>query len=601
MFSNEVAHDWTVNPDIPGIGGIKAGIQTLTSKSSYHVYGTTQQNKPDDTALCLAMRYKAMNSYICGTFDGFGIWTWSNFCAFIEEFSTLTKLTGFGVYDAQFIMPHWSNAPSYKFENTAIELHVYLGAWPNLAVTDPKTKLPPEGDANTMSVPFWKDICNFCGNQPGIVGLYMDVDDSGRKSKYNTTSFLTPENLAMFANTAQVTIPHLKYLGAVITANPGDGYRTPGVDVKDQEQPGGNTYIVGDWTKPLVPHSKDVEQSFCATVQYSPACPNVASDPNNKNPLTDVAGCPNTIQNSMYLMSRANEIIKSKPGKQLIFSRFIQDGENNHTAACQYCVWWNSAIYYMGPGTISNLDPNDICLGQAFNGSTNTGGEFLMAKDQEYCQTKYPVKLSNFIAFPELYWYSDMMKSGVIGFADVPVSNPTRKLLVALIAKTLNSSDEDAISLLSNGTGCEGCDHNHIGAGRAARTLGTTDTWSLGKLIKESGGSGWPKGVAVVADHPCSAKFDLKSCNTDPKIKCDFPCLEDNAMKGGQGKNNNPDPIVCDLPVKGVPNPQCQKYFESAVKGCGWDPEKIAAVNGDCESKGPNRPNTCRYTPPKQP
>ena len=79
MFSNEVSHNW------PGI-----------------VDGTgTNKNNT-----CLT-RSNNFGSNTCGTFDGFGTWTWKKFKNFLDLFVAKHKLNKIGIYEWQFVPPQW--------------------------------------------------------------------------------------------------------------------------------------------------------------------------------------------------------------------------------------------------------------------------------------------------------------------------------------------------------------------------------------------------------------------------------------------------------------------------------------------------------------
>lgn len=106
MFSNELAHNFTAEES--GTVAFNANDLSISSK-----YGTP----------CLAREpYKDGNNIIsggdiCGTFDGFGLWTWEYFYMFLQEFSKKTGIKDLGVYDAQFISNEWQtsgfSAPPY--------------------------------------------------------------------------------------------------------------------------------------------------------------------------------------------------------------------------------------------------------------------------------------------------------------------------------------------------------------------------------------------------------------------------------------------------------------------------------------------------------
>lgn len=88
MFSFERAHN-IKNPD----GGL---YNTCISR----IFGDSSQPKE--------------NAHICGTFDGFGSWSWDQFVDFLKAFQTKVnkhsngkKLTKVGLYEWQFVPPQW--------------------------------------------------------------------------------------------------------------------------------------------------------------------------------------------------------------------------------------------------------------------------------------------------------------------------------------------------------------------------------------------------------------------------------------------------------------------------------------------------------------
>ena len=59
---------------------------------------------------CFATHYNAgvkNVSDICGTFDGFFFWQWETFTEFLMYFADAFGVGEVGIYDLQFIPPHW--------------------------------------------------------------------------------------------------------------------------------------------------------------------------------------------------------------------------------------------------------------------------------------------------------------------------------------------------------------------------------------------------------------------------------------------------------------------------------------------------------------
>lgn len=89
MFSLETAHDWN----------------NLTSSngSTYDVSGAGG----DLSHSCLARQYGADT---CGTFDGFGTWSFVDFEQMLIEIRRETSLTHFAIYEVQWLPNHWLEA-----------------------------------------------------------------------------------------------------------------------------------------------------------------------------------------------------------------------------------------------------------------------------------------------------------------------------------------------------------------------------------------------------------------------------------------------------------------------------------------------------------
>ncbi|MBI4511504.1 MAG: hypothetical protein HY698_17860 [Deltaproteobacteria bacterium] len=87
MFSIELAHDWR-------------DISDPVSGKRYSADGATSTSA--DT--CVARRY---GGDICGTFDGFGNWSWEAFEQFLYEYHRRTGITKIAIYEWQFVFPEW--------------------------------------------------------------------------------------------------------------------------------------------------------------------------------------------------------------------------------------------------------------------------------------------------------------------------------------------------------------------------------------------------------------------------------------------------------------------------------------------------------------
>jgi hypothetical protein len=602
MFSNEVAHDWLVDPSKKGLKSISA----LTKDNAilggnkpdqtYKVYATNALDNPDDvngkfkipnkggkeslnSNLCGSMKWNSPNSFLCGTFDGFGIWTWEKFVEFLIHFSSLTGIQELGVYDAQFFMPHWMNAPTidptnkkYKVKASPgilsketslggndfgkkeweLKLHLYLGAWPNLSNEKSNDGL-------------WQDVIYFCKTQPMIKYIYMDIDSSGisvdRNLIVQSKSYLTARKIAYNANQLLEQVSDDFVLGAVITTNPKDGFLIP-IELDEEEkmkyaleESGGQ---IGDYSEWKSPPSRDgmVElhpaASVCKGIEYG--------KPSNYD------GCPNSIQNAVYLMKQANDILKNTYNKKTLFTRFIQDGENNGSATARYDIWYNSIEKYIIPQGIKKAD---IKIGQAFSASTNTSDLF------SPFETHNTFPKSSMLALPELYWYTDLMKNGYGKFDET--NQNMNEMKQALINGGL--TEKLAKELIIYGVGCEGCDHNHLGAARQASKVshlidGISET-SNGhpNSIYQFPGSGWPLGIGMPVVGTCGL---LDKCLIPGCQKCEGQyctvCKEGTIDLSGKG------PCV-------TPTNICPKKCD---KGC--DTSKEKCINDCCVSNGVMQP-----------
>lgn len=198
MFSNEVAHDW----NFPDIDGIIVGTTQKIDKGT----GTLC---PNGKCLCTGMNNGVP---ICGTFDGFGIWTWTNFCKFVEAFALKTRIYEFGLYSGQFLYPHWINADQYEWtvnkENGGIKLHLYQGGWGSIDDVDVARK-------NIKGI--WTDCATFANNQK-LYAVHMAID--------HTKNAMTKDFVLELAN----MIKKPTKLGAVISATPKYGFDLTGVE-----------------------------------------------------------------------------------------------------------------------------------------------------------------------------------------------------------------------------------------------------------------------------------------------------------------------------------------------------------------------------------
>jgi len=562
MFSNEVAHDWLVDPSKKGVDSLqrlsKSNLVTNSTDPTkpYAVYGTTALDNPGAANLCGAMKHNSFGGYLCGTFDGFGIWTWGNMVKFLVTFADLCGLTELAIYDAQFLMPHWLSEkldPSaFKLKNgKPLKLHLYLGGWPNLAYTNDNDGL-------------WADICTFCGNnQAAIKYVYMDIDASGFKPKDITSSYLVPSKLAILAKQLIDSYKNPKtdlVLGAVITCKPLDGFLIPApqsVDLSEphyqitgstnpknpsgktlnyyNEQPGGQGDDPSTWKNlnkgaglagrasvtdiKRGKYTLDIANNVCMGIPYQlkKGDPNYAPMPPWVETSDLKKACPNEIQNAVYLMYLANKALESE-GQY--FQRFVQDGENNGTATGQWCVWWNTIMHYMK--NLNGYQLGQTVVGKAKEGTLNGAALFQTAKTTGSgapC-TAVPgapnLQQGNMLALPEMYWYFDALKSPIS--AVLQANNPElRNILLKIM------SPDEVKTFLSKGAGCEGCDHYHLGPGRSASCIGK-DSSCISQLITQNPGSGWPgdmsKPMGIMPCIPNDGKCHIPNC-AECSPKCD--------------------------------------------------------------------------------
>ena len=202
-------------------------------------------------------------------------------------------------------------------------------------------------------------------------------------------------------------------------------------------------------------------------------------------------------------MAQVNQKIGTQGTK---FTRFIQDGENNGSATARYDVWHAAIKQYMP-------DLPDIRIGQAFSSSTNTVS----------LSQKFPKIKSSMMALPETYWYNDLMKDG---FGKFDSKNKDMQLMLeALMAGGLDESK--AKELIIYGVGCEGCDHNHLGAARQATKVSDLLDIASSNNVSENSlyhfpGSGWPFGIGTPTSGTCGLPNkcmiqDCLQCSSDGK------------------------------------------------------------------------------------
>ena len=76
-----------------------------------------QSGEPADN--CLAREFHPASipgkPQICGTFDGFSYWSWDKFEKFLILFSQQFGAINVGIYEAQFLPPHWFNDNKFPY------------------------------------------------------------------------------------------------------------------------------------------------------------------------------------------------------------------------------------------------------------------------------------------------------------------------------------------------------------------------------------------------------------------------------------------------------------------------------------------------------
>jgi hypothetical protein len=100
MFSNELAHNFTAEESKT----VAFNANDLNSSSQYGEPCLARKKYKD------ADGKETVGGDMCGTFDGFGLWTWEDFYTFLQVFSKKTEIKDLGVYDAQFISDEWQTS-----------------------------------------------------------------------------------------------------------------------------------------------------------------------------------------------------------------------------------------------------------------------------------------------------------------------------------------------------------------------------------------------------------------------------------------------------------------------------------------------------------
>ena len=85
MLSNEISHDWDNLTD---------------GTTTYSIDGASG----DSNNTCITRKF---GGDTCGTFDGFGNWTWDKFEEYMTLMATTYKLKHIGIYEWQFVPPNW--------------------------------------------------------------------------------------------------------------------------------------------------------------------------------------------------------------------------------------------------------------------------------------------------------------------------------------------------------------------------------------------------------------------------------------------------------------------------------------------------------------
>lgn len=441
MFSNEVAHNWYVTEDDlhnndftpkldPYVVGASGTFKAVSDRKSLSSVQVTSANQ--------CFNLQSESSDMCGTFDGFGIWAWPRFITFVQFFAGLTGISNFGLYAAQFIMPHWMNT-SFKSNvyalddkgnqitsQSPIKLHLYQGGWPDLNYGNGNDKL-------------WDKIAKFSNQNNGIISsVYMTVDSAN--------GYLTPCLAAKMFNTLHVGIVR----GVIISANPKNGWVTPGsstdtlADCKwavgkgnttcqNIQQKGGLT--CSNWVAPTkgtqTTNSCTPSEVACYNTEYGG--------------LITKPGCPNIIQNAVYYVSLINDFITKELTPVTVVG---MDGENNGTAgAGRICTWWKAMNDIMRKPLETKYNKTvTLQIAVAFGGSITT--EAIKKIDScNKCTTDPILKIENLIALPETYWYVDGIKD------DMP---------------NCGTKDELCQKI---GAGCNGCSSLVLGSYREAKTV----------------------------------------------------------------------------------------------------------------------------------
>ena len=514
MFSNEVAHNWYVDDDDDlGTGHYQVKPYVVGGSSGSRAYSRDGSRSVAVTSRCFNLQHGSAD--LCGTFDGFGIWSWPAFLRFLQHFAHMTGLRRFGLYAAQFIMPHWmaQSAPSdplypvdedgrVRDTSEPITLALYQGGWVDLH----------ESADIQANLDMWASIAEFVNrNYQVITSVYMDLDAAN--------GIMTPQFVGDCLKQLTPSSPLGKGVtcGVIVSANPKYGWVTPGGgsrdgphkadtcqwSFEDAEQPGGLSCDPTTWTRgsatwssrhqdsrPCLP-----EGSLCYKVGYA-----------GKDPPR---GCPNIIQNAMFLVRKVNDYLAKIRSPRRI-TVVGMDGENNGTAGQQaLCSWWSAMQHYLtdkfGGGGGGAVSADTLRLAAAFGVSQNTGA--MMASYGSKCPSTCPkLTQDDLISLPETYWYIDGIKGDSPGCG----------------GRTLASR----VPCQTVGAGCNGCPTGMVvSPGRDARTveaLGSVPAVQQAccNHAPSGGGGGGACAGFDWAAHPCG---DV-SCTPDVKCSSDADC-----------------------------------------------------------------------------
>ena len=271
------------------------------------------------------------------------------------------------------------NVASYPFDtefkckgnhdDDNLYLSLYQGGWPGLG------DLPIE-DAKK----FWA-IGSYFVKKRKFNTIYMNVNATGG-SLPGFSFVMTPDAMATLAT----YLPKEVILGAIVEASPKSGFPIPG-ELERQEPGGSNacnkvkldenyTACTGDAPNSKTPCNVGNDTGPCG---YGSLLVNSSTgEPIN----SAVKGCPNAIENAMYLIGKANSYIKDyntlNPDHQCpYFTHFMQDGENNGSAIPRYADWLHAIKTYILPNLPQDYKHyTDDAMGGyvILNGPSSTNG-----------------------------------------------------------------------------------------------------------------------------------------------------------------------------------------------------------------------------------